>query len=358
MSIFAWTVTLALTAGQLVRVPIGQGAVTLLDLVVIFLLIFNLNKISLKKMPLFIKASFLFMAVAAASLLLTPLPLELSERAISFSYSLRFGSYILFGWIFRERLMEILKLSGVALAVLGLIQFIIFPDLGFLQSLGWDPHFFRLVSTYLDPNFIGAFLALTLMLVRKNYFLFALVYLALLLTFSRSSYGMFLVSFTVLSLILKSFRLQILTFLLFGGLLLGFFLYSQFVSLPRNVDRAASASFRVTTWTQGWQLWQKHPVLGVGFNAYRYAIREYNLGDEQFLQSHGASSNDASLLYIASTTGILGLLAYLFFLYSLLKNKLIIPALTGLLFHSIFANSLFFPPILLWIILTSGVPKK
>lgn len=358
MSIFAWIVTLALTAGQLVRLPIGQGAVTLLDLVVIFSIIFNLHKINFKKMPLFIKTAFLFMAVATLSLLLTPLPLELSERLISSSYLVRFGSYILFGWIFQDRLLEVLKLSGVALAFLGLLQFIIFPNLGFLQSLGWDPHFFRLVATFLDPNYTGAFLVLTLIFLRKNYLGFSIVYLALLLTFSRSSYGMFFVSFTFLAFLTKSLRLQFLTFLLFGGLMLGFFIYSQLVSLPRNIDRTASASFRMTTWTQGWQLWQKHPVLGVGFNTYRYAIREYNLGDEQFLQSHGASSNDASLLYVASTTGILGLLVYLNFLFSLLKNRLVVSALAGLLFHSIFSNSLFFSPILLWIILTSGVPKK
>lgn len=358
MSIFAWILTLSLVSGQLIRIPIGQGAVTLLDLVVFFFVCVNLGKINFKKMPFFVKAAFLFMAVAALSLLLSPLQLDLAQRTISFSYLLRFGSYIMFGWIFKDRLMEVLKLSGFSLAVLGLLQFIIFPDLGFLKTLGWDPHFFRLVSTFLDPNFIGAFLVLTLIQVRRNYVLFALVYLALLLTFSRSSYGMFFISFTTLALILKSFRLQILTVLLFAGLILGFFLYSRLISLPRNIDRDASASFRITTWTQGWQLFEKHPILGIGFNAYRYAIKEYKLGDGQFLTSHGSGSNDASLLFVASTTGIIGLFSYLFFLFSLSGNKLMIPALTGLLFHSLFANSLFFPPILLWIIIASGIPKK
>lgn len=357
MSIFAWILTLAMVAGQLIRIPTGQGAVTALDLVVLFFIIFNLVKINFKKMPFFIKTAFLFMAVASLSLLATPLQLTIQEKAVSFSYTLRFFCYIMFGWIFKDRLIEILKLSGVALAILGLLQLIFFRDLSFLSILGWDPHYFRVVSTFLDPNFAGAFFVLTLILVRKNYFMFAIVYLALLLTFSRSSYGMFFISFTTLALILKSWRLQTLTILLFGVLLFSFFLYSRFISLPRNIDRTTSASFRINTWTQGWQLFEKHPILGVGFNAYRYAIRDYKLADPQFLTGHGSNSNDSSLLFIASTTGITGLFSFLFFLFSISRNRLMISTLAGLLFHSFFANSLFFPPILLWLIFAATADK-
>ncbi|MBI3109451.1 O-antigen ligase family protein [Candidatus Daviesbacteria bacterium] len=366
MSIFAWILTLSIVAGQLVRVPLGPGAITLLDLMVLTFVIFYLLKFRFKfqKTPSYIKSAFLFIAVASLSLLLTPLQLTFQDRAVSFSYTLRFMLIILSGWIIaqgalKKQIFEVLKLAGVALAILGILQVVLLPDLVFLETLGWDPHFFRVASTFLDPNFTGAFLVLTLMLVRKNYAMFTMVYLALLLTFSRSSYGMFFISFSALAFLLRSLRLQLLTLALFAGLLLGFFLYSRFIELPRGINRSASASFRINTWKQGWQLVEKHPVLGVGFNAYRYAIREFKLADMQFLQSHGSSSNDSSLLFVLATTGALGLLSYILFLFWLIKSRkmILLPAVSGLLFHSLFANSLFFPSILLWLILAVTVDK-
>lgn len=363
MRMFAWILTLSLVSGQLVRIPIGQGAITLLDLVVFSFVSINLGKINFKKMPFFAKGAFLFIAVASLSLLLTPLQLEPQEWIVSFSYLLRFSFYIMFGWIFKSHLIEILKLSGVALAILGLVQFIIFPDLSFLSVLGWDPHYFRIVSTFLDPNFTAAFLVLTLLLLRKNYASFALVYIALLLTFSRSGYSMFFVSFTAMAIFLKSWRLQIITTGLFALLLLGFFIYTQTISLPRNINRTESAAFRINTWQEGFKLFSQNPLTGIGFNAYRYGLKKYNLTDQQSLTSHGSGSNDSSLLFVAATTGILGLFAFGYFLFSLVKSnylqnrKLIFPALAGLLFHSFFANSLFFPPILLWLILAATSDK-
>lgn len=110
-------------------------------------------------------------------------------------------------------------------------------------------------------------------------------------------------------------------------------------------------------------MWQKYPLLGVGFNAYRYGLREMNLGNEQFLRSHGSSGNDASLLHVAATTGVIGLTFYIFFIFSLLKssypkNPLLFSAVGGLLIHSLFSNSLFYPPILAWVMLMTLGFKK
>lgn len=167
-----------------------------------------------------------------------------------------------------------------------------------------------------------------------------------------------------MSFLKKSKILFLASIFLFLGLMLGFQIYTQMVAQPRNIDRAKSATSRLSTWQQGLHLFQKFPILGVGFNAYRYGLKEYNLGDEQFLKSHGSSSNDSSLLYVAATTGIIGLLSFLYFLCSLVYTNysqyriIILPALLGLLIHSFFANSLFYPPILLWILLISVFSKK
>ncbi len=371
----------ALTSGQLIRVPFAQGSITILDITIALFCLRGLlkTKLQLRKPPARITAALIFIFFAILSLIFTPLHLKFSEYITSFLYIVRFCLYILFAWLifsaafgdFRKSLKKILLLSGISFAILGLLQFTFFPNLEFLSFLGWDPHYFRTVSTFFDPNFAGGFLVLTLLLVTHNFatdkkwntLFFITVYLALLTTFSRSSYAMFLTSGLTLSVLKRSKKFFIVTIILFAILLLGFRIYAQLVATPRNIDRTQSASFRLNTWQQGLELFQKSPILGIGFNAYRYGIKEYNLGDMQFLESHGSSSNDSSILFVASTTGILGLTAYLYFLWNMLKlsdkkNFILTAGLTGLIIHSFFANSLFYPPLLAWIMIISTVPKK
>lgn len=361
----------SILAGQLIKLPVANNSgPTLLDFSAICLLLYGLVKLKfkLKKPPAYILAAGIFVSIASLSLLITPLHLNKFEYLISFSYILRFASIILLGWIIYSEglklsLEKILTFSGVGLAILGLTQFILFPNLTLLENQGWDPHFFRTVSTFLDPNFAGAYFVLTLILLinqkQPSIVYFIIVYIALLTTFSRSSYLMFLISGLTFSFLKKSRKIFISTIILFIILLMGFKTYSQLVAQPRGIDREQSASHRFNTWEQGLTILQKSPFFGVGFNTYRYGIREYGLGNEQFIQSRGSSSNDSSLLFVAATTGIVGLIIYLPFLATLFKyaypnNPSLIAAMSGLLVHSFFANSLFYPFILVWIILKAS----
>lgn len=383
MNLFTLILTLAILTGQLIKIPFFAGGISLLDFSVILLSLYGLYKLKfhLKKPPRFITSGLVFILICVLSEVFTPLHLLTGEYLNSVLYIVRLSFYILFTWLifseaflgFKGKIVNILIYSGLGLSMLGLVQFILLPDLSFLTQWGWDPHYFRTVSTFLDPNFAGAFFALTLILLllfrdsassftSQSIILFIPVYLALLTTFSRSSYLMFLISGVTLSFLQKSKILLIKVLILFLILLLGFQIYVQLVSKPRHIDRKQSASYRLSTWQQGWQLFQKHPILGVGFNSYKYALKEYKSADEQFLSSHGSTSNDSSLLYVLSTTGIIGLIVYLYFLFSLFKysnNKNLTGAIVGgLLIHSIFSNSLFFPPILLFLLLTCVTPKK
>lgn len=368
MHLLSLIITLAIMAGQLVKIPILSGGVTLLDITVLALCLVGFWKIKFKltSPPPFITSAFLFALVALLSLIMTPLPLTFSQYLLSFLYIVRFSAFILLGWLIlskalpdlKQNIESILLLSGVGLAALGLLQFIFLPDLRFLAALGWDPHYYRTSSTFLDPNFLGSFLVLTLLLIfsQKKYFLFLIVFLALMTTFSRSSYGMFLLGFLTLSFLNKSYKMAALTITLFFLLLLSFQIYIRTVNTVLPLDRDQTASFRLTTWNQGFQIFQKNPLLGVGYNTYNAALKFYKLGDEQFLQGKGATSNDSSFLHILATTGFLGLLTFLLFLQSLAKtaypkNQILIAAIIGLLGHSVFVNSLFYPFILVWIIL-------
>ena len=370
----AWILAFSIIAGQLIKIPIGtHGGVTLLDTTVISLCFWGIVKLKfhLKKPPLFVASAIFFILIALLSLALTPLHLTPIEYFTSLSYTLRFSLYVLLGWIIyshtfpilQKNIPSILTISGLGLAFLGLLQFIFLPNLGFLTNWGWDPHYFRTASTFLDPNFLGAYFVLTLILLislpdrllpHLRFLAITVVYLALLTTFSRGAYLAFLTSFISLSFLRKSFRTGIFTIILFLGLLLAFSIYQKAVAQPRGVDRAQSAEFRFSTWQQGWQLFSSHPLLGVGFNAYKFALREYNLGDEQFLKSHGASTNDSSLLYVGATTGVVGLFSYLFFLFTMIRTgkPILIAGLFGLIVQSFFANTLFYPFLFLWLVLT------
>lgn len=355
-----WILTLGIICGQLIKIPFGLGGITILDLAVIFYLSLNLRKISFKNPPLFIKIGLIFLLICILSLALTPLHLSQIEYLNSFTYSVRFALYLLLGLVTIQNHIRILQISGISLVILGLLQFIFLPDLRFLEPLGWDPHYYRVFSTFLDPNFLGAYLVLAALAIRNKKLFFALVYIALLLTFSRSSYLMFLVSLTTLSYKLKSKIIFLKTLFLFLGLMLGFWIYTEVITVPHGIDRQASASYRLGTWQQGLNIFQKSPILGVGFNTYHYAIRDYKLGSDQFLNTRGSTTNDFSLLYVLATTGILGLISYLFFLASVFATRsiLVTSFLAGLLVHSIFNNSLFYPFILIWIIILASNPKK
>lgn len=361
----------AILSGQLIKLLIFPDfGPTLLDFTIIFFCSLGITKLKFKlsKPPLFVKYGLIFIAIASLSLIFTPLNLQITEYAIGFSYIVRFSVILLLGWIIysggipklKQQIPQIMIISGVSLAILGLFQLIFIPDIGFLEKNGWDPHYFRVVSTFLDPNFVGSYFALTFLLLitktKKWHTLFlVLLFVSLLFTFSRSSYLMFLVSGFALALLNKSFKIFTIYSLLFIVLISGYYLYTQNIAKPRGIDRMGSAAFRIDTWQQGLQIFQKSPILGVGFNAYKYAIREYNLADDNFLKSRGATSNDSSLLFILATTGIIGLISYLLFLgsfaWSSRKNFILLSALAGLLIQSFFANVLFYPFILLWIIL-------
>lgn len=395
MNILFLILTLAIIAGQLIKIPIGiNSGVILLDVVVSLMCVIGLFKIKLRFIypPYHLIALLLFTLIALISLILTPLRLEPHEYLTSFLYTFRLFLYTLLALLiyagafpnYKKNIDLVFIFSGIGLAALGILQFIFFPDLLSLAKFGWDPHHFRTVSTFLDPNFAGAFFTLTLVLLFQNFVnskkrhilffeekisrnilhagVFIIVFAALLTTFSRSSYLMFLISGLTLSFLKKSKILAFLTLTLFITLLLGFQIYTEMVSTPRGIDRAQSASFRFSTWQQGLTLFEKAPVLGIGFNAYRYGLREYHLGDQLFLNSHGSSSNDSSLLFVASTTGMVGLSTFLLFLFLIIKkgikdNFALAVSVAGLLIHSLFANSFFYPPILIWILLKASDTK-
>jgi O-antigen ligase len=188
----------------------------------------------------------------------------------------------------------------------------------------------------------------------------AVVTLALALTLSRSAYLAMLAGLFVFGL-LRSVKL-----LAAGGILLVLMtavlppVQSRFFTLVDNIESVfvdnytlpdASARLRFASWSEAWQLFQEDPILGQGYNRYKYAALE--LGTLKDLNIHSASGSDSSLLNILATTGILGFLPF-FTVYIFLAQQAwrqrkdgysagFFAALCGLFIHSIFVNSLLFP---------------
>ena len=119
--------------------------------------------------------------------------------------------------------------SGVLVAGLGLFQYVYYPYLRNLSYLGWDPHLYRVFSTFLDPNYLSLYLVLTLFLgmylydrtVRFVYMFGQLVtFVALLLTYSRSGFIALLVGVFVYALLQRKLKVVVIGTVVFAALLL------------------------------------------------------------------------------------------------------------------------------------------
>jgi O-antigen ligase len=322
-----------------------------------------------------------FLAIALASLLLNLFNLSFDRFLISFLYLARWAAYALLYFIFKDfdakfkiRVSYAMLFSGSIVVLLGFIQYFFYPSLRNLYYLGWDEHLYRIFSSFLDPNFAGAFFAIFLIfsisfipnLVKKRKWLSfsvvgivgALTLGALYLTYSRSALIMLIVStITYLFLINKK---KFIFLILFGLLLSIFVLPRSFKSEGTNFLRAASSEARIKTTSEALIIIQKSPIYGVGFNAYRYARNQQGMNGLSWQVSHGAAGTDNSFLFVLATTGVIGFTAYLWLIYkifklgiiNLKKNKfsiVLVSVVAGLIFNSLFINSLFYVLILEWI---------
>lgn len=123
----------------------------------------------------------------------------------SLLYSLRFLTYLIFILVtYHQKIFtpkqwqNLLLIFLLAFASIGLGQYLIFPDTTFLENLGWDDHYHRLIGTWFDPAFVGVAFVWGLIyvssiptakLIKKlKIILLSLLLIGLILTYSRASY--------------------------------------------------------------------------------------------------------------------------------------------------------------------------
>jgi len=175
--------------------------------------------------------------------------------------------------------------------------------------------------------------------LNSPWWLYSLFLLPLLLTYSRSSY-LSLLAAAITTVILKTKHKIFLIISLFLLITLPF--------LPRpggegvKLERRFSITQKVANYREGIVIFKQSPIFGTGFNTLRFYRNDQT--------SHAAAGLDSSLLFVLTTTGVIGFLAYLNLLKHLWQTSDILKiSLSALLIHSLFSNSLFYPYTMIWL---------
>lgn len=257
-------------------------------------------------------------------------------------------------FIFPPKLNQKLKLlfylSIFANIIFGLIQYFIWPNFTYFDINHWDPHLYRLVSTYFDPTFTGLiylFFLIKVFLDKKipyRWPLLIITYIGLALTYSRSTLLSFIFVFSFIAWKYKKISLFLSSL---------FLILLTIVLLPRQpgegtkLERTSSIKAKIENYQEGITLFTKNPIFGIGYNN----IPFFKENENQL--SHANGGFDSSLLTIFITTGIIGgsLFVLGFKKIFIQSNILTQSCFIGLFIHALFANSILYPWILLSIVL-------
>jgi len=319
-----------------------------------------------------------FLAASILSVVLNANRLDQPALIRSLLYIGRWGYYALLYFIVagsKRPAFWLLGLyfTGVGFAIIGMIQFFLYPSLRNLLYLGWDPHYYRVFSTLLDPNFTGIMLVLTLFLgmsvksqlksSRIANILSGIVGIAFVLTFSRSSMLALLAGLAVWIVSRRKWNIVWIAAVLLG----------VFIAMPKpggdtlRIFRPESTMARIGGWQESVQLIASSPVVGHGF----YALRQGSGQALDFTLTRANAYLDNSLLFVFATTGIIGLASYLWLLRSIergmervsekpLKHLRVVGlmSLAGLIVHSMFVNSLFYAWVMQWVWILAGISES
>ena len=388
MPFVLWVLVAGFIGGQLAALPLFAGArLTLLDVAVVTVLVYAAYKKTKKRfIPKLWMPVLGFAVVALISLGMTIGSVPLYVVGGGLLYIIRWVMYAALYWVTASALipaaswLSLLMGSGVMIGLLGLVQYGWYPDLRNLSYLGWDPHYQRLFSTLLDPNFTGLILAFTSLAIfsrfveeRKNMWLLSglgITLTSLMLTYSRSSLIAFFVGIIVWGVYAKRKKLVAGVVLL----VLCVVMVLPHTGEGRNLFRTVSTYARIGNIERAVTLIREKPLLGHGFNILRFVARDRSWIDESVAPSRAGAGLDTSLLFVGATTGVVGMIVYGWLLVSLFrlgalglhakKNRvrsdaaLYISVLAAALVHSVFINSLFYPWVMVWLWVATGALEQ
>ncbi len=233
------------------------------------------------------------------------------ENSIGFLYQLRLIYYFVFLFYVKDSISaKPVNFFIVLTAVFSFLQYLLYPDLRNLLYAGWDPHLYRMFGTYLDTYVavtIYGLIFLYLLFQEKSFVnnvLCACYMVFILMTFSRLGYLAILI--TLVFVYLKNVK-KVLAIL--GCALVVFLFIPKPWGEGVNLARTFSIESRLNDYKKAVQLWKKSPLYGIGYNRIRYVKND--------LFSHSGASYHSSYMIILTTTGIVGLLLFLFSIFRL-----------------------------------------
>jgi O-antigen ligase len=315
-----------------------------------------------------------FKRLGKSRFLLKPLILFLSLASFSLFLAFTSGSGSLIALLYLLRLFlyfsllfislpkgssSLLQKSFFLVPILGLTQYLLLPDLRLLKLIGYDDHYFRLAFPFLDPNYTGAVLSFIILYSLRNFkkvkqrklttVLLILSTIALALTFSRASYLSLLVGAAYLFLKDKKARLVIPAVIIavLSLVLLTPKPFGEGVNLKRTFSihsRLSNIKTQINTFVE-------KPILGRGYNTLPFEV-----------SNHASAGADNSLIFILSTTGLIGLTSFIILLSKIWQTTRSRPylqaGLLSLLVHSLFNNTLFYAPITILVLLVVNLSVR
>lgn len=357
--------------GQLLRVNFP-----LIDyIVLIFPILFLLNPLVLTNIY---KKLFWFVGVCLFTFFLSLPVFYPDDLTVGFMYLARLFSYICFSVIIwkvfqkdKEKILVLNSLIAISLfvAIFGLVQYLIFPDMRVFTVWGWDDHFGRLVGTFFDPGFVSIILSFGILLLllkfreKKNYKLLPILVIllaAMFLTYSRAGYLALLAGSIIL---LKNYlKAKVIVFILTVFVVI-LFILPKFSSEGTNLLRTASIQARFTNYFQSIELIKKFPLFGVGYN--NICIAKMSIQKIGEKDSHSCSGADNSFLLVWATTGIAGLFIFLDVIVGLVRGasrdiygNAFLATGTALLVNSFFVNSLFYSWVMGWMAILIALSRN
>lgn len=280
---------------------------------------------------------------------------QASLLAVPLLYSLRLLLYISLYLVLKIRKISIpaniyISTGFIGLTI-GMLQYFLLPDMRIFENLGWDDHLNRLTLPHFDPTFSGVMLvliALTTLNLKSIYKLPLLVFsmFGVLLTYARSVW----LSVVMLGLMFIRNKIILLTFL--GILVVGIIALPKRFGEGNNLLRTYSITSRIESDVIYVKKYKWDLIIGRGMNTL-----VLDAGESEF-DNHATSPNN-SFLYLLVTTGLLGLMGWIIFLYSIYTNSKQKSAIIFIIIASLFNNVMFYPFALLWIFLAdSMVPSE
>lgn len=356
------------------------------DIIVLSLFLLNIiycfkNRINILSNK-FILFQVIFIGIGILSLLLNALVYKDINLLVAFLYPIRYLAYLsLFSanlfFHNKNHINKYIIFSGLVFLLVGFLQYFFYNDLQNLRYLGWDIHLYRLVSSFLDPNYAGIFYVLFFFYLARSAIkrkintgyweligaFFTLI--AIYLTHSRTALVALAAGVVAYCYLKRKFKLLLG---IFSVLLLLLFVLSDTSIEGLNPLRISSTHERIISLEQSIQTIGKNPLTGVGFNAFRYAQVRYGLRTEIGSSlSNADAGTDNSWLFVFATTGIFGLLFFIMSYYFLLRelllenssiNLMLVCCVVAVIFGSLFLNILFYTQTIGWLFIVISLRKE